>query len=138
MLSISQTLPGLNATNMAVLMGDRLRGAAGALLAVLGICLPGGLLMFALGVSYRHHGDQAWVTAALRGVAAAAVGLILATVAQLSKRALSGHADLVFVALTVASVHSLHLSVPRTLLGVGALAILWHRPRRAPVARAAP
>ena len=27
LLSISQTLPGLNATNMAVLVGDRLRGA---------------------------------------------------------------------------------------------------------------
>ena len=27
LLSISQTLPGLNATNMAILVGDRLRGA---------------------------------------------------------------------------------------------------------------
>ena len=29
-LSIGQTLPGLNATNMAVLVGDRLRGGPGA------------------------------------------------------------------------------------------------------------
>ena len=32
-LSISQTLPGLNATNMAVLVGDRLRGLPGAMIA---------------------------------------------------------------------------------------------------------
>ena len=49
-LSIGQTLPGLNATNMAVLVGDRLRGAAGAIAAVTAICLPGALLMFAAGV----------------------------------------------------------------------------------------
>ena len=34
LLSISQTLPGLNATNVPVLVGDRLRGALGAAAAV--------------------------------------------------------------------------------------------------------
>ena len=29
LLSISQTLPGLNATNMSILVGDRLRGGLG-------------------------------------------------------------------------------------------------------------
>jgi len=42
LLSISQTLPGLNATNMAILVGGRLRGVAGAMAAICGICLPGG------------------------------------------------------------------------------------------------
>src|SRR5262245_66311858 len=41
LLGISQTLPGLNATNMAVLVGDRLRGAAGAISAIWGIRLAG-------------------------------------------------------------------------------------------------
>ena len=47
LLSISQTLPGLNATNMSILVGDRLRGTPGALLAALGMCLPGASLMTA-------------------------------------------------------------------------------------------
>ena len=130
LLSISQTLPGLNATNMAILVGDRLRGPAGAAAALLGICLPGALLMVAAGALYREHGDQPLVTAMLHGVAAAAVGLILATIAQLSRTTLTGAADLVFVALAVAGVSVLHLSVPWVLLGVGALAIAWYRPRR--------
>src|SRR5450631_3287328 len=46
-LAISQTLPGLNATNMAVLVGDHLRGTPGAIAAMVGMCLPGALLMFA-------------------------------------------------------------------------------------------
>ena len=43
MLSISQSLPGLNATNMAILVGDKLRGALGSIAAIIGMCLPGGV-----------------------------------------------------------------------------------------------
>ena len=129
LLAISQTLPGLNATNMAVLVGDRLRGAPGAVAAIVGICLPGALIMFAAAVVYGQHGDRPAVTAMLHGVAAAAVGLVFAIAVQLGRKALERPADLVFVALTVLGVNVLHLSVLYVLLGVGALAIGWHRPR---------
>ncbi len=131
MLSISQSLPGLNATNMAVLVGEKLRGVMGSIAGIIGICLPGGLLMFAVGIFYRHHGDHTFITAALKGVAAAAVGLILSTVVSLSKKALSHNFDFVFIAATVIAVNRLHLGVPRTLVAVGALAILFHHPRKA-------
>src|SRR6478735_8010550 len=49
LLSISQSLPGLNVTNMSILAGDRLRGGLGAIVATVAICLPGGLLMFGVG-----------------------------------------------------------------------------------------
>lgn len=129
LLSISQSLPGLNATNMAILVGQKLRGGIGATVALLGICLPGSLLMFAVGIVYRAHGDHAWATGALKGVAAASVGLVLATVVQLGKRSLEERADYLFVILTVLAVNRLHLSVLLTLVAVGLLAILWHRPR---------
>jgi chromate transporter len=131
LLSISQSLPGLNATNMAILVGQRLAGGLGALAALLAICLPGGILMFVVGIVYRAHGDHAITTAALKGVAAASVGLILSTVAQLSKKSLSRAMDYVFVALTVVAVNRLHLSVLATLVVVGLVAIIWHRPRAA-------
>ena len=62
MLSISQSLPGLNATNMAILVGEKLRGAPGAISAIAAICLPGGLLMYCVGIFYHLHGDHAWST----------------------------------------------------------------------------
>jgi len=37
LLSIRQSLPGLNATNMAVLLGDRLKGWLGAIAGIAGI-----------------------------------------------------------------------------------------------------
>jgi chromate transporter len=131
MLSISQSLPGLNATNMAVLVGEKLRGVMGSIAGIVGICLPGGLLMFVVGIFYHHHGEHTWITAALKGVAAAAVGLILSTVVSLSKKSLSHNFDFVFMAATVIAVNRLHLGVPRTLVAVGILAILFHHPRKA-------
>ena len=130
MLSISQSLPGLNATNMAVLVGEKLRGVMGSIAGIIAICLPGGLLMFAAGIFYHYHGDHTFITAALKGVAAAAVGLILSTVASLSKKSLSHNFDFVFMAATVIAVNRLHLGVPRTLIAVGILAVLFHHPRK--------
>ena len=114
---------------MAVLVGERLRGALGATAALCGICLPGALIMIGTGIVYRAHGDRPAGTAMLHGVAAAAVGLILATTVQLGRKSLGHVVDLVFVALTVIGVHLLHQSVPRMLFGVGVLAVLWYRPR---------
>ncbi len=131
LLAISQTLPGLNATNMAMLVGDRLRGGLGATAAIFGICLPGAVLMYIMGILYQQHGSRPLSNAALKGVAAAAVGLILATTWQLGRKSLSDIYDIGFVLLTVIGVDRLHQSVPRTLIIVGAMAILWYRPRSA-------
>lgn len=131
MVSISQSLPGLNATNMAVLVGDRLRGLRGSVAALVGICLPGGLLMFGAGVAYGIHAERPAVAAILHGVAAAAVGLSVAVAFQLGRKSISRAGDLAFVALAVLGINVLHMQVPWVLLGVGALAITWHRPRRA-------
>jgi chromate transporter len=129
-LAISQSLPGLNATNMAVLVGDSLRGFVGAMTALVAICLPGGLLMSAAGVAFHAGGNNPTVLAALKGVAAAAIGLILATTIKLGKKSLAHAYDLIFVGLTVYAVDKLHQSVPRVLIVVGIIAILWYRPRK--------
>jgi len=128
LMSISNTLPGLNATNMSILAGDRLGGWLGAVLAVVAICLPGFLFMVAAAVAYGHKGDNPLVTAALKGVAAAAVGLIGATWYQLGKKSIRDYFDMVIIGLAVLAIVQFKLSVPETLLGVGALSIIHHRP----------
>jgi len=129
LLSISQTLPGLNATNMAILVGDRLRGGRGALLATLGMCLPGAMLMTAAAYAYGVGGDDPWSKAFLRGIAAGAVGLILVVMVQLGAKVLKTAADYVFVLATAAAVAGFGVNVPYALVVAGAVAIWWHRPR---------
>jgi len=129
MLGMSQSLPGLNSTNMAVLAGDRLRGTLGATAAIAGVCLPGGLIMFVIGMLHSAHGNRPLVVAMLHGVAAAAVGLVAAVSVQIGRKVLTRIDDLVFVALAVVGVNVFHISVLVVLAGLGALAIWWHRPR---------
>lgn len=129
MLAMSQSLPGLNSTNMAILVGDRLRGTAGAAAAISGMCLPGGLIMFVIGMLHSQHAERAAAAAILHGVAAAAVGLVMAVAVQLGRKVITRIDDLAFVALAVIGVNLLHLPVLVVLAVVGALAIFWHRPR---------
>lgn len=133
LLSICQTLPGLNASNMAILVGDRLRGTVGAAVALAGICLPGGLLMMAAASAYAaSQGAHAGIGAVLHGVSAAAVGLVLAVTFQLGRKTLTRWEDAVFVVLTVIGVDMLHQSVLLVLVVVGLAAIFWYRPGRLP------
>jgi chromate transporter len=129
LLSISQTLPGLNATNMSILVGDRLRGGRGALLAMFGMCLPGATLMIAAAYAYGVGGDDPWSKAFLRGIAAGAVGLILVVMVQLGAKVLKTLPDYVFVLATAAAVAGFGVQVPYALVVAGAVAIWWHRPR---------
>ncbi|MBV8639310.1 MAG: chromate transporter [Candidatus Eremiobacteraeota bacterium] len=128
--SISNALPGLNSTNMAILSGDRLGGTAGAVGAMLGMCLPAFVLMTAAGIAYSSHAERHNVDAALRGVAAAATGLLAATWYQIGKKSMKGFYDALFVIAAILGVNYFKLSVPVVLIAVGALAIFTYRPRK--------
>lgn len=129
LLAISQSLPGLNATNISILVGDRLRGGPGALIAAVGMCLPGASLMTAAAFAYGIGGDDPMSRAFLHAIAAGAVGLVLMVAVQLGARVLTVFADYVFMAVTAVAVGVFNVPVIYALIGVGALAIWWHRPR---------
>lgn len=129
-LEISQTLPGLNSTNMSVIVGRKLRGPVGALVAVLGMILPGAAIVMALGFAYvrfRHDPDVAIV---LTGVAAAAVGLLLQVTLKIGWKQLVRPRDLALVIVVFVLVGIFHISLLVTLVSVAPLAIWMNRPRK--------
>jgi chromate transporter len=77
-------LPGGNIINFAVIFGLRIRGAAGSAVAVAGLMGPPVLLVMFVGAIYAHYGDVPALRRMLTGVAAAAVGLLMATVAKMA------------------------------------------------------
>jgi chromate transporter len=127
-LEISQTLPGLNSTNMSVIVGRKLRGAAGATVAVLGMILPGALVVTALGFAYVALRHDPKVAVVLTGVAAAAVGLLLQVTLKIGWKSLIRPKDLVFVVVVFVLVGILHVSLVVTLVTVAPLAIWLNRP----------
>lgn len=76
-LSISQALPGVNVTNMAIWIGYRLRGRLGAIVGVTGIVVPPAVVIVILGALFSHLTQFPITHLALDGAAAAAIGLSL-------------------------------------------------------------
>ncbi len=127
-LELSQTLPGLNSVNVAVLAGDELRGWRGALVGGAAMIVPGLIVVTILGMAWGKLQDLPVVSHALAGAAAAAVGLIIATTVQIGRRQLADSVDLALVAVTAVAVGGLGLSLGWAVLGIGGASVLLHRP----------
>lgn len=127
-LEISQTLPGLNSTNMSVIVGRKLRGAVGAVVATLGMILPGAVIVMGLGFAYVTFRKLPDISVILTGVAAAAVGLLLQVTLKIGWKQLIRPKDLAFVVVVFVLVGIFHISLLVTLVCVAPLAIWLNRP----------
>ncbi len=78
-------LPGGNVINFSVVFGARFRGVQGAFAAIAGLMGPPLLLVLIIASIYAHYGDLPLLRRALSGVAAAAAGLMMATVAKMAR-----------------------------------------------------
>jgi chromate transport protein ChrA len=81
------------------------------------------------GILYGMHAERPLVTAGLKGVAAAATGLLLATFISLARKTLRGWLDVLFIVLAVIAVNRFHVSVLYTLIGIAIIATIAYRPR---------
>jgi len=127
-LEISQTLPGLNAINMSVIIGDNLRGIPGAIVAVAGLVLPGVIVIMGLGAFWQEQSHNPLVKPFLIGVAAAAVGLLSTVTLQLGHKQFAKPLDLAIIAATFVAVSILRIPLYLVLLVVGSAAVLLYRP----------
>ena len=81
-LALSQVLPGVNNVNMALHVGQRLRGAIGAFTCVFAMILAPFFIIIGLATIYDQVKDIAWMQDMLDGAAAAAVGLLVSVAAR--------------------------------------------------------
>jgi chromate transporter len=111
-------LPGGNILNFAVIFGARSRGALGAVAALTGLLAPPMVLIIFVGALYAYYGDLPALRRALTGVAAAAAGLMVSTVAKMveplfRKAAIFGA---VIAVVTFVSIGIVHWPLPLVLL----------------------
>lgn len=77
LFAIARAAPGPGVL-LATLVGWKVAGLAGALLASLALFVPSSLLYYAIARHWHAHRGKAWHTALERGLAPVAAGLILA------------------------------------------------------------
>lgn len=115
-LGLCQFLPGPNVVNLAVLVGKRYQGAAGAVVAPIGLLLGPFLIVLLLALAYDAWGALPQVQGMLRGIAAAGCGLLFATAWRMGSALKNKRFFLPFVALTVMGIAWLRWPMPWVML----------------------
>ena len=128
-LAISQTMPGLNSVNMAVLTGDRLRGVLGAIAAGLGLILPGAAFVLIVGIAYMAKPDHPIANLILAGIAAGATGLLAAITYKIGQGHLRHVISCLIIITTFVLMSIFKLPLIIVLLIMAPIALFIYRPR---------
>ena len=126
-LGLCQFLPGPNVVNLAVVVGKRNRGLAGAIVAPVGLLAGPLAIVLLLAVLYDRFGSLPLAQDMLRGIAAAGCGLLLAMAWRMGAAIRDKAVFLPFAALTVAAIAILRWPMPLVMVAGLALsgAVAW-------------
>ena len=86
-LAIAQSLPGVLAVNISILIGNNLRGLKVCLMATLGTILPSFLIILAIAIWFVQTYDNPVVERIFKGIRPAVVALIVSPVFSTAKTA---------------------------------------------------
>ncbi|WP_426194020.1 chromate transporter [Massilia sp. DWR3-1-1] len=131
--AVAQIMPGPNVVNLALMIGGRYFGLAGALTALAGMLALPLLVILLLAVAHQRFADNVQVAGALRGMAAVSAGLIGAAGLKLSvalkKNPLPLPACIAIAGAAFVLVALFKVRLGLVLLGLGGLgvALAWRR-----------
>ena len=128
-LAISQTMPGLNSVNLAILAGDYLRGIKGSIIALLGLVLPGSTLLLLLGFVYTALTDHAITVLLLTGIAAGATGLLAAVTYRIGDAHWKKPISLILIAVTFVLMSIVKLPLLEVLAIMAPIGLFIYRPK---------
>lgn len=135
-LATAQVLPGPNVVNLALMVGDRHFGWRGAVVALAGMLVTPTLIVLLMTALYLGFADQPQVAGALRGMAAASAGLVLATgwkmLSTLKRHPLGLRMAVALAAVGFSLVAVLRLPLVVAVLGLGgasSLLVAWRLSR---------
>jgi chromate transporter len=130
-LNFVHVLPGPEASQMAILIGWRVLGVLGGVLAGVLFISPGVITLSALAAIYVRYGSRPELLGVLSGFRPVALALLAAAMLRLSKAALRTPFQKVLAVLAFGASAFLRLGFVALLLGCGAVSIVRWRLRSA-------
>jgi chromate transporter len=128
--SLSQVMPGVNASNLAVYIGQHLRGALGAATALLGMMSGPFVAVIGLAMAYQYMLQVPGFQAAMAGIAAAAIGMLVRLATLAAKRATTSVLPVLVIVVTFASIAFLRLPMVLVVLVIAPISIALAWPRK--------
>lgn len=131
-MALGQSMPGSNGIKMAILVGQRLKGGAGALTAAFGMLSAPFAIILVIAAIYGRVADIPGVHAVLDGVAAAVVGLTFSSGISAIAKGTPEPSAIAIAAVTVMCVGVLGWPMLPVMLGLAPLsiAVAFARTRR--------
>ena len=136
--ALAQSSPGAIAVNAAILVGWRVAGFIGMLVAVLGTILPPMLILSVISFFYATFASNIYVAMVLEGMQAGVAAVILDVVCGLGSNVLREHSPLHLTVMVAAfcatyffSVNVIYIILAAALLGIGASVWKFKRGRKA-------
>lgn len=126
-MAISQVLPGANPVNLALYMGMKARGGAGAMVAVTAMIIPAFCIIMLMGYTYRQYSGLPITHFILGGVAAVGIGATLAMGAKVASKLPRNAATIIIGVAVFIAVGVLRLPMlPVVLVAVPlSIAVAW-------------
>jgi chromate transporter len=124
LLGLCQFLPGGNMVNMAVAVGMKFRGSAGAIAGFVGLMAMPTITVIVLGTIYDRYQDDPHIRHLFTGLAAAAGGLLLSTAAKIVWPLRGKPLGLAFAAIAVLAIAVMRWPLPPVLLILSPLSIV--------------
>ena len=128
-LTICRILPGPNQVNMAVYVGTRFRGIAGASAALAGLTLVPLAIVLALGALYFGNRQTPGLQAVMTGLVAAAAGMTLSVGVKLALGYFRRPAALALAVAAFVGVAVMRWPLLLVLGVLGPIGIAWYWPR---------
>lgn len=126
LIALGQSAPGAMVVNAAVIMGYRLLGFGGAICALLGTALPPLIILSVVCRFYEIIRDNAYVSAALRGMRAGVAAVIADTVVSMAapymKRGSALYISIMILAFIAAFLFSVNAGY--VILACGAFGVI--------------
>jgi chromate transporter len=124
-MTICRIFPGANQVNVAVFVGTRLRGLAGAVAATAGLIAAPLAIVLVLGALYLRFRDVAALRHILSGVTAAAVAMTFSMAWHTGRKTLVSLMPVLLCAVTFLLAGVARLPLWETLIVLGPVAFAW-------------
>src|SRR5699024_1250020 len=125
LVAVTESLPGVFATNIAALVGYRVRGLKGGIVAALGTIIAPFCIIILIAMFFQKFQENVWVARAFKALRPALVALISAPMFSVAKAAQMSWVMLIFPAAALSLMIFLKVSPVWIVIGGGAVGLLY-------------
>jgi chromate transporter len=128
--SLTHVLPGVNSSNLAVYIGQHLRGTPGAAVALLALLTGPFFVVIGAAVAYRYLLQVPGFQAAVAGIAAAAIGMLIRLAFIAARKATTGVAPVLIMLAIFVAIGLLRWPLVTVVLVMAPISIAISWPRK--------